>query len=66
MRIMLIGYDRLLRVNNVIHGRKTQATLAQEASANTQVIVNTFLLITRAPGHLQRRFLDQTKAQSVI
>ena len=63
---MLIGYDRLLRVNNVIHGRKTEATLAQEASANTQVIVNTFLLITRAPGHLQRRFLDQTKAQSVI
>ena len=53
-------------VDNGIHGRKTQATLAQEASANTQVIVNTFLFIAQAPGNLQRRFLDQTKAQSVI
>ena len=32
----------------------------------TETYRNTFLLITRAPGHLQRRFLDQTKAQSVI
>ena len=42
------------------------ALQSQHTNHITEPYWNTFLLITRAPGRLQRRFSDQTKAQSVI
>ena len=42
------------------------APKSQYTNDLTETYRNTFLFITRAPGHLQGRFSDQTKAQSVI
>ena len=55
-------YDDYIHVIQSFRG----APKSQYTNHLTETYRNTFLLITLAPGHLQGRFLDQTKAQSVI